>query len=88
VKTINVLVEPANIAPTAQIHLVNLWFMKLFISTSYDQDGFIKHQNWLFNNGRKAHGPIAFSFSRRDKVVSLTVVDNDDEKDTAILNFR
>jgi predicted extracellular nuclease len=88
VKTINVLVEPANIAPTAQIHLVNLWFMKLFISTSYDQDGFIKRQNWLFNNGRKAHGPIAFSFSRRDKAVSLTVVDNDDEKDTATLNFR
>ncbi|MBB1426460.1 ExeM/NucH family extracellular endonuclease [Shewanella sp. SG44-2] len=88
VKTINVVVEPTNIAPTAQIHLVNLWFMKLFISTSYDQDGFIKRQNWLFNNGRKAHGPIAFSFSRRDKAVSLTVVDNDGEKDTATLNFR
>ena len=88
VKTINVLIEPTNIAPTAQIHLVNLWFMKLFISTSYDQDGFIKRQNWLFNNGRKAHGPIAFSFSRRDKAVSLTVVDNDGEKDTATLNFR
>ena len=82
------IVEPVNMAPIAQIQRVNLWFMQLFISTSYDQDGVIKRQQWAFNNGRKARGPVAFSFSRREHTVELTVVDNDGETGSATMRFR
>ncbi|AZG73639.1 ExeM/NucH family extracellular endonuclease [Shewanella livingstonensis] len=88
IRTVSIVVEAVNLVPIAQIQRVNLWFMQLFISTSYDQDGVIKHHQWLFNNGRKARGPVAFSFSRREHAVALTVVDNDGGKGSVSVHFR
>ncbi|GGB58940.1 ExeM/NucH family extracellular endonuclease [Shewanella inventionis] len=86
-QTVNVVLEAENVAPTAQISQINLWFIKLFISTSYDQDGVIKQHQWLFNSGRKASGIVTYSLSRREKSVELTVVDNDGEKGKTSVNF-
>ncbi|WP_445777540.1 ExeM/NucH family extracellular endonuclease [Shewanella sp.] len=86
-QTVSVILEPENVAPVAQITQINLWFIKLFISSSYDPDGFIKHHQWLFNNGRKATGPITYSLSRREKNVELTVQDNLGEKGSTSLAF-
>ncbi|WP_445778474.1 PKD domain-containing protein, partial [Shewanella sp.] len=86
-QTVSVILEPENVAPVAQITQINLWFIKLFISSSYDPDGFIKHHQWLFNNGRKATGPITYSLSQREKNVELTVQDNLGEKGSTSLAF-
>ncbi|TVP12788.1 ExeM/NucH family extracellular endonuclease [Shewanella sp. KCT] len=73
--------------PVAVIEHLDLWFMDLFISLSYDADGGIVSQSWKFNNGSKQTGPVAISFGHRASKVKLTVEDNDGLKGKAKLNF-
>lgn len=73
--------------PVAVIEHLDLWFMHLFVSLSYDTDGEIVSQSWKFNNGSKQTGPVAISFGHRASKVKLTVEDNDGLKGKAKLNF-
>ncbi|MCG9721820.1 hypothetical protein [Shewanella sp. Isolate7] len=71
----------------AVIEHLDLWFMDIFVSLSYDTDGELVSQSWKFNNGSKQTGPVAFSFGHRAGKVKLTVEDNDGLKGKAKLNF-
>lgn len=74
--------------PVAVIQHLDLWFIHLFISQSYDPDGYIVSQKWRFNNGHRATGPVALTFGNQASRVRLVVKDNDGLKDKAKLRFR
>ncbi|MCL2915564.1 PKD domain-containing protein [Shewanella corallii] len=73
--------------PKARIKHLDLWFMHLFISMSYDPDGYIVSQKWRFNDGSRVQGPVAFKFGHRASRVKLVVKDNDGMKGKAKLRF-
>ncbi|NMH64259.1 ExeM/NucH family extracellular endonuclease [Shewanella salipaludis] len=88
-QSISVVVAPQQQAPVAQIQHINLWLVDMFISTSYDEDGYLKKQKWTFNDGRRANGAIVWRFAKRGlNRVELMVKDNDGLTDTAELSFR
>ncbi|ACA88173.1 PKD domain-containing protein [Shewanella woodyi] len=74
--------------PTAVIKHINLWFIDVFVSLSYDDDGYITQHRWKFNDGSKASGPVAVKFGNRASKVKLIVKDNDNLKGRAKLKFR
>ncbi|WP_428612023.1 ExeM/NucH family extracellular endonuclease [Shewanella sp.] len=73
--------------PVAVIEHLDLWFMDLFISLSYDTDGELVSQSWKFNDGSKQKGPVAVSFGHSASKVKLTVKDNHGLKGQAKLAF-
>lgn len=75
--------------PVAQIQRINLLFVDMFISTSYDTDGVIKQHKWTFDNGTRANGQVVLRLARRGQhTVELTVKDNDKLTDTTTLTYR
>ncbi len=74
--------------PTAVIKHINLWFIHVFVSLSYDDDGYITQHRWKFNDGSKASGPVTIKFGNRASKVKLVVKDNDNLKGRAKLKFR
>ena len=86
-QTITISTEPEQINPVAVIHHIDLWFIDIFVSLSYDEDGYITRHKWKFNDGSKASGPVAVKFATRASKVKLVVKDNDGLKDSAKLRF-
>ncbi|MGI2260077.1 PKD domain-containing protein [Shewanella sp. GXUN23E] len=73
--------------PVAVIRHIDMRFIQLFISQSYDPDGYIKSHKWKFNNGSRINGPVAVIFGHRASKVKLEVTDNDNLKGKAKLRF-
>lgn len=86
-QTVTVVTEPENMKPVAVIHHIDLWFIDIFVSLSYDEDGYITRHKWKFNDGSKINGPVAVKFASRASKVKLVVTDNDGLKDSAKLRF-
>lgn len=76
-----------NQPPVAVIEHIDLWLVDLFLSKSYDSDGFITRLQWQFDNGRRQSGPVAFSFAGAASKVKLQVTDNDGLKGKAKVAF-
>ncbi|MEC4725089.1 PKD domain-containing protein [Shewanella sp. D64] len=86
--TISVSTEPEKIKPVAVIKHIDLWFIHVFVSLSYDEDGYITRHRWKFNDGSRISGPVAIKFGTRASKVKLIVKDNDNLKGSAKLKFR
>jgi hypothetical protein len=87
-QTVSVSTEPEKLKPVAVIKHVDLWFVHLFVSLSYDEDGYITRHRWKFNDGSRASGLVAIKFGSRASKVKLIVKDNDNLKGRAKLKFR
>ena len=88
-QTVTVVVGEVKQPPVAQIQRINLLFVDMFISTSYDTDGVIKQHKWTFDNGTRANGQVVLRLARRgEHTVELTVKDNDKLTDTTTLTYR
>ena len=87
-QTVSVVVGPLEHAPVAEIQYINLGFIDVFISTSHDEDGFIKQHKWKFNDGRRYNGALVIRLARRGSAVELTVKDNDGLTDSTSLTYR
>ncbi|MCL1161708.1 ExeM/NucH family extracellular endonuclease [Shewanella chilikensis] len=86
-REVTVEIAPEPTEPVAVIRHLDLWLLQVFISESYDPDGYIKKQQWRFNDGRRFNGPVAMRIGGRANEVTLTVTDNDKQKASTSLSF-
>ncbi|EDP99116.1 extracellular nuclease, putative [Shewanella benthica KT99] len=86
-QTITIDTQADKIKPVAVIKHIDLWFFDLFVSMSFDEDGYITKHKWKFNDGSRASGPLAIKFASRASKVKLVVKDNDGLKGKTSLKF-
>ena len=86
-QTITIDTQADKIKPVAVIKHIDLWFIDLFVSMSFDEDGYITKHKWKFNDGSRASGPLAIKFASRASKVKLVVKDNDGLKGKTSLKF-
>ncbi|SQH77066.1 putative Extracellular nuclease [Shewanella benthica] len=86
-QTITIDTQADKIKPVAVIKHIDLWFIDLFVSMSFDEDGYITKHKWKFNDGSRASGPLVIKFASRASKVKLVVKDNDGLKGKTSLKF-